>query len=287
MTNGLDQRRFGAVFDTVAVEYDRHRPTYPDELVDHACAIGGLAPGDRALEIGCGTGQLTRTLVARGLHVTAVEPGENLIALAERHVDGPGRVEFVNHRFEDASPGDGFAVAFSASAFHWVDPDVSWRKVAQSLKPDGLLALIQYCGVRDERTAADDEAVMAALARAAPEIAADWPAPRDLDTVLAGAEDRRENVSEVWAWVGSAPVARAYAAALFDEVEVAVVPAFLEHTAEELNALLRTLSPYHRMSPAEQRALERGNREIEERLGRPIRSTVIAVLVTARCKDRL
>src|SRR3984885_3326729 len=46
------------------------------------------------------------------------------------------------------------------------------RKVAQSLKPGGPLALIQYCGVRDERTAADDEALMAALARAAPEIAA-------------------------------------------------------------------------------------------------------------------
>jgi SAM-dependent methyltransferase len=287
VTSGLDQRRFGAVFDTVAVEYDRHRPTYPDELVDHACAIGGVAPGDRVLEIGCGTGQLTRTLVTRGLHVTAVEPGENLIALAERHVEGPGSVEFVNHRFEDASPGGGFAVAFSASAFHWVDPDVSWRKVAQSLKPDGPLALMQYCGVRDERTAADDEALMAALARAAPEIAADWPAPRDLDTLLAGAEDRRENVSEVWAWVGSAPVARTYAAALFDEIEVAVVPAFLEHSAEELNALLRTLSPYHRMSPAQQRALERGNAEIEERLGRPIRSTVIAVLVTARRKNRL
>ncbi|HEY4829390.1 MAG TPA: class I SAM-dependent methyltransferase [Solirubrobacteraceae bacterium] len=286
MTNGLDQRRFGAVFDTVAVEYDRRRPTYPDELVDHACAIGGLAPGDRVLEIGCGTGQLTRTLVARGLDVTAVEPGENLIALAERHVEGPGSVRFVNRRFEDASPGGGFAIAFSASAFHWIDPDVSWRKVAQSLKPGGPLALIQYCGVRDERTAADDEALMAALARAGPEIAADWPAPRDLDTFLAGAGDRRENVSEVWAWVGSQPVGRAYAAALFDDVEVAVVPAFLEHTAEELNALMRTLSPYHRMSPAQQRALERGNAAIEERLGRPIRSTVIAVLLTARRNDR-
>ena len=66
-------RRYGTVFDKVADEYDRHRPAYPDELVDQACAIAGTASGDRALEVGCGTGQLTRSLIARGLHVTAVE----------------------------------------------------------------------------------------------------------------------------------------------------------------------------------------------------------------------
>src|SRR5690242_7314541 len=128
---------YGAVFDTMADEYERHRPTYPDELIDLAGRAGGLAAGDRVLEIGCGTGQLTRSLVARDLRVTAVEPGQNLIALA-RHV-GPG-VEFVNRRFEDAElPAERFAAVFSAAAFHWLDPDVSWRKVARSLVPGGVL----------------------------------------------------------------------------------------------------------------------------------------------------
>lgn len=279
-------RGFGAVFDTVAVEYDRNRPTYPDELIDRACEVGSLVAGERVLEVGCGTGQLTRSLVSRGLHVTAVEPGANLIELTRRGMPGPGSVEFVQDRFEDASPGVGFAAACSASAFHWIDPDVGWGNVAAALAPGGLLALIQYCGVRDKRTATDDDALLAVLAQAAPEIAAGWPELRDLDTFLSGAEDRRENVSEVWAWVGSQPLARAYAADLFGDVEVAVVPALLEQTAEELNALLRTTSPYHRMSAAERRALERGNAEIEARLGRPLRSSMMAVLVTARRAGR-
>jgi len=44
---------------------------------------------------GCGTGQLTRSLLARGLPVTAVEPGGNLMALARQNLEG---VEFVNAR---------------------------------------------------------------------------------------------------------------------------------------------------------------------------------------------
>ena len=271
-------RRYGAVFDTVAAEYDRHRPTYPDQLIDLVCQAGGLTTGDRVLEIGCGTGQLTRSLVARGLSVTAVEPGQNLISLARRVAP---EVEFVNRRFEDAHLPEPFRAVFSAAAFHWLDPDVSWRKVAASLAPGGLLALIQHCGVRDPETATDADALLAALARAAPEIAAEWPPLRDLETILAGVSDRRANVSEVWEWVGGQPVARSYAAGLFAESEIAVVPSLMEQTADELNALFRTASPYHRMSPAERRALEHGNREIGARLGRPIRSSMLTVLVTA------
>lgn len=59
MPDDGDDRSYGATFDMIAVEYDRNRPTYPDELVDRSCAAGGLTAGDRVLEIGCGTGQLT------------------------------------------------------------------------------------------------------------------------------------------------------------------------------------------------------------------------------------
>jgi SAM-dependent methyltransferase len=287
MPGDPDSRSYGATFDTVADEYERSRPTYPDELVEHAFESGGLMAGDRVLEIGCGTGQLTRSLVARGLDVIAVEPGPNLIELARRSVSGPGEIEFVHARFEDASPGGGFAATFSASAFHWIDPDVSWTKVARSLAPGGLLALLQHCALRDERIATDDDAFMSVLADAAPEIAARWPPARDLETIMRGFEDRRENVSDVWAWVGDPAVARPHAAALFDEVEIVVAPTLIENTAAELNALMRTLSPYHRMSPAQRDALERGNVQLEERLGRPLRSTSIAVLVTARRASRL
>jgi SAM-dependent methyltransferase len=274
---------YGAVFDTIAVEYDRHRPAYPQSLIDRACETGGLSVGDRVLEVGCGTGQLTRALVARGLRVTAVEPGQNLIALAARAL---ADVRFVNHRFEEAELSEPFPAAFSASAFHWPDPDVSWAKAARALMPGGLLALIQYCGLDDESTAEDADAFMGALASAAPEIAAAWPAPRDLQTILTGVEDRRDNVSEVWAWIAGKDIARSYAAPLFDEVEITVVPASMEQSPQELNALFATTSVFHRLSPPQREALRSANTATGERLGRPIRSSMLAVLVTARSASR-
>src|SRR5215472_2839744 len=96
-------RRYGQVFDEIAAEYDRRRPAYPDELLDRACQVAGIGSGDRVLEVGCGSGQLTRGLAARGLHVTALEPGANLLALARQNLEGAGAVEFIHARFEDAS----------------------------------------------------------------------------------------------------------------------------------------------------------------------------------------
>ncbi|SRR6266705_936579 len=74
-------RRYGRVFDEIAAEYDRHRPAYPDELIDQACRVAGIGSGDPVLEVGCGSGQLTRSLAGRGLRVTALEPGTSLISL--------------------------------------------------------------------------------------------------------------------------------------------------------------------------------------------------------------
>jgi ubiquinone/menaquinone biosynthesis C-methylase UbiE len=276
-------RGYGKVFDEIAAEYDRHRPAYPDELVDQACRVAGLGSGDHVLEIGCGSGQLTRSLVARGLHVTALEPGTSLIALARQNLDGAGEVEFVNAQFEQASlPGEGFRAVFCASAFHWVDPEVSWQKAADVLVPGGTLALMSYFGLSEPRTRRDQEAVLAAIAKVAPDIAADWPAYRDLDGTLAGAEQRRDNVSQVWAWLGSYDMGRGYAGRLFGDVQVAVMPRLTEHTPDKLNAIIRTMSFYARLSPGQRQALELEYETVYERLGRPIRASTVAALVTAR-----
>jgi ubiquinone/menaquinone biosynthesis C-methylase UbiE len=280
-------RRYGKVFDEIAAEYDRHRPAYPDNLIDQACQAAGIGSGDLVLEVGCGSGQLTRALLARGLHVTAVEPGKNLIALARRNLDGAGAVEFVNAQFEDAVlPREQFQAVFSASAFHWVNPEVSWQKAADVLVPGGTLALVQYFGLEEPRSEEDQEAVLAALRKVAPDIAANWPAYRDLDATLAGVEQRRGNVSQAWAWLGSYDIGQGYAGGLFSDVQVAVMPKLLEHTPDEVNAVMRTMSFYARLSPDQRGALEREHEAVCERLGRPIRASVVAALVTARRNGR-
>src|ERR1700688_2329434 len=154
-------REYGKVFDEIAAEYDRRRPTYPDELVDQACQVAGIGSGDHVLEVGCGSGQLTRALLARGLHVTALEPGKSLIALARQNLEGAGELEFVNAQFEDAPlPLEHFQAVFSASAFHWIDPEVSWQKTADVLVPGGTLALVQYFGLEESRSKGDQEAAL-------------------------------------------------------------------------------------------------------------------------------
>jgi SAM-dependent methyltransferase len=286
MPSQADARTHGRVFDEVAEDYDRHRPTYPDSLVDQACE--GIAPGAPVLEIGCGPGQLTRSLLDRGLRVTAVEPGEQLIERARDRLNGAGDVELVNARLEDASlPRARYAAVFSASAIHWVDPDVGWRTAADALVDGGSLALLSYFGLDDPTSAADQRALRAAIATIAPEAAADWPAYRDLAGTLAGARARRENISEVWAWLGSHDIARGYAADLFDDTQIVIAaPMQLEHTAHELNALLGTMSFWSRLSPRQRDALLAENHALHQRLGRPIRSSAVACLVAARRRPR-
>ena len=278
-----DARRYGKVFDEIAAEYDRRRPAYPDALIDQACQVAGIRSGDRVLEVGCGSGQLTRGLLARGLRVTALEPGQSLIALARQNLEGAGEAEFVNAQFEDVllPPGQ-FEAVFSASAFHWVDPQVSWQKAADVLVPGGTLALVQYFGLEEPRSERDQEAVLAAMRKVAPDIAAHWPAYRNLDATLAGVEQRRGNVSEVWAWLGSCDIGQEYAGRLFGDVQVAVMPKLVEHIPDELNALVRTMSFYARLSPGQRQALEREYEAIYAGLGRPIRASTVAALVTAR-----
>jgi hypothetical protein len=125
------------------------------------------------------------------------------------------------------------------------------------------------------------------MARVAPELAADWPTYRDLDGTLGGVDERRGNVSEVWAWLGRYELARGYAADLFDDTQVAAVPTLLEHTADALNALLGTMSFWARLSPRQRDALRAENHALHQRLGRPIRSSTVACLVTARRVQRI
>jgi len=126
----------------VAAAYERSRPGYPDDAVRW---LVGEEPLD-VVDLGAGTGKLTRSLVARGHRVTAVEPLPEMISHLCEAVPTATAVE----GGAEAIPlADGRAdVVVVAQAFHWFDHGPALREIARVLRPGGRVSLIW--NVRDE-----------------------------------------------------------------------------------------------------------------------------------------
>ncbi len=130
-------------FAEVAEAYERGRPDYPPEAVRWLVSD---EPQD-VVDLGAGTGKLTRVLIALGHRVTAVEPLDEMRAELEAVLPGvptrKGRAEEIP--LPDASAD----VVTSAQAFHWFDDDVALPEIARVLRPGGRLALVWNS--RDDR----------------------------------------------------------------------------------------------------------------------------------------
>src|SRR5262249_44297746 len=82
------RRRQRALFDSVADLYDASRVGYPDELISFVLATAGVGTGAPVLEVGCGTGQLSRQLVEHGVALHAIDLGPTMISRARQRVSG-------------------------------------------------------------------------------------------------------------------------------------------------------------------------------------------------------
>ena len=100
-----DRRDLGRLFNEVPELYDRVRPAYPDELFADLAAITGMDSRSSVLEVGCGTGQATRSLAGLGYSVTCIEPGAGMAALARKRLAAFGNVEIENSAFEEWHDG--------------------------------------------------------------------------------------------------------------------------------------------------------------------------------------
>jgi SAM-dependent methyltransferase len=136
-------------FDSVAANYDVVRPAYPHAVFDAVEGfVGHRRP--RVLEVGVGSGQATRPMAKRGWDVVGVEPGSDLIALASERLGSRRNVSLIEAKFEEVDvPAGEFDVVASATAWHWVDPNVGYRKAWLALRPRGVLALWWNAHVTD------------------------------------------------------------------------------------------------------------------------------------------
>jgi SAM-dependent methyltransferase len=131
-----DRSRRATSFGAIAEDYDRFRPGPPPQALEWVLP----QPCEDAVEIGAGTGALTRQLVRHVRHVTAVEPDPRMAAvLAARLPD----VTVVSGRAEELPVRDDSADAVvGSSMWHWVDEALAAAEAARVLRPGGVLGLL-------------------------------------------------------------------------------------------------------------------------------------------------
>ena len=116
------------------------RPGYPDPAIARVVSALSLAPGRLVVDLAAGTGKLTRSLLAAGARVVAVEP---LAEMREILAVKAAGAEIVDGRAE-ALPLDDASVDAVAvgQAFHWFDPERAVSELARVLRPGGAVALV-------------------------------------------------------------------------------------------------------------------------------------------------
>ncbi|MDZ8227611.1 MULTISPECIES: class I SAM-dependent methyltransferase [unclassified Nostoc] len=140
MTDEISHLR--TTFDRVALLYDQVRPGYPEALFDDVVSLSKITPNGRILEIGCGTGQATLPFARRGYRILCIELGENLAKVAQKNLAAYPQVEVHNIAFEDwMTEENAFDLVISATAFHWLDPSIAYKKTDLALRDEGAIAL--------------------------------------------------------------------------------------------------------------------------------------------------
>jgi SAM-dependent methyltransferase len=131
-------------FDRAAGEYERTRPDYPPEVLDAL----PLRKDSEVLDVGAGTGKLTRVLAQRYRRVIAVEPLDGMRAILERVV--PSAETHAGSAESIPLPAASVDGVFAGQAFHWFANDQAITELARVLRPGGVLALI-WNGPDDDR----------------------------------------------------------------------------------------------------------------------------------------
>jgi len=130
-------------YTPAAQAYDKARPHYPAELISHVAHLTQLEPHSKILEVGCGPGTATTAFAEFGCSIVCVELNPGFCELARRNCKQFQNVVIKQSSFEEwPIEASAFDIVVSASAFHWIQPQVGYPKVAETLRDDGYFVLL-------------------------------------------------------------------------------------------------------------------------------------------------
>ena len=130
-------------FSTRAENYKKHRPDYPEELVEILFEQGVLFQETIVADIGAGTGHLTKLLLPHARKVHAVEPNEAMRLEAEANFAGANNFISIGGTAEATGlPDHSIDLITVAQAFHWFDAEKTKREFRRIQKPRGFVALV-------------------------------------------------------------------------------------------------------------------------------------------------
>ena len=140
-----EQRRQS--FGAWAGDYEQSRPGYPTELVAEILRDCGASQQQPVVDIGAGTGQLTRVISALGFPVVAVEPDRRMRELL---ANGLGAESALAGSAEDIPLPDGGSVAvIGGQMWHWFRPELAVPEIARVLRPGGSMTIVWI--LRDDK----------------------------------------------------------------------------------------------------------------------------------------
>lgn len=131
-----------SAFNNAADEYAHGRFGYPKEL--YACInnFAHFSSDSTILEIGAGNGIATAEINDNWHpHLYALEPSENLFKLLQKECAKKTNITCIHDTFEQFTTSLRFDGILSATAFHWIQPDVKFMKTASLLTENGVLAV--------------------------------------------------------------------------------------------------------------------------------------------------
>ncbi|MEO8892526.1 MAG: class I SAM-dependent methyltransferase [Coleofasciculaceae cyanobacterium] len=254
-------------YSGVADEYEQARPSYPQELINRAVEIAQLPKNARILELGCGPGKATTAFAENGFSMICLEPSQPASEIAKRNCAIYPQVEIKNTNFEEyLLENEQFHAVLAANAWHWMPPEIKYKKAAAILKDHGYLILLWNLTPQlpYEVYQAIDEQVYQIHAP---------------DLALTKYENQ-ETQEEILAAFGQ----NVLESGLFNNLVSEHIICERTYSSDEYLMLLHTFSNYGVLEPQQKEAVFNGIREVLSRNGASVPVSYLAAVQVAQKK---